>query len=202
MERKKIVKKTLILHMIIGSVIAVSLIDPVFASSRFPDIDTASEYVAAVNYVSKAKIMVGDTDGNFNPHKTVTRAEMATIICNMLGEKGDTSGAARFTDVASNHWANPFICKAVELSFVSGYGDDKFGPSDNVTYEQAVTMIVRAIGGNDVAIEYGGYPNGYVFVASENGLLEGINAKEGEALSRIDIAAILYRYYLISSSAD
>ena len=174
---------------------------PVFAAT-FPDVDQYAEYAEAVEYVSEAGIMVGDENRNFNPDKTVTRAEMATIICKMLGETDDLPSSTVFTDVPINHWANMYISKATELGIISGYGNGKFGPSDNLTYEQAVTMIIRAIGGNDVAQEYGGYPDGYLAAADENGLLENISSKKGEALSRSDVAQILYNYYLLNLSVS
>lgn len=174
------------------------LICPVFATSAFPDVDGYEEFAEAVAYVNEAGIMVGDDFGNFNPYKTVTRAEMATIICRMLDLANSLKPSNDFSDVPINHWANTYISKAVELGIVNGYGDGRFGPSDNVTYEQAVTMIIRAIGGDDVAQEYGGYPDGYLTAADENGLLKNILAKKGEALSRSDIAIILYNYFLLT----
>ena len=40
-------------------------------------------------------------------------------------------------DVANGHWAAGCITKAVELSIVSGYGGNCFGPTDLVTVQQA-----------------------------------------------------------------
>ena len=87
------------------------------------------------------------------------------------------------------------VGKASELGIVGGYGDGIFGPSDPVTYEQAVTMIVRAIGEGDKASSYGGYPDGFLLVAQEHGLLEGIQAARGQGLSRSSVAVLLYNYY-------
>ena len=71
----------------------------------------------------------------------------------------------------------------------------KFGPSNPVTYEQAVTMIVRAIGEGDKASSYGGYPDGFLQVAQERNLLKGIQAARGQGLSRSSVAVLLYNYY-------
>ena len=168
---------------------------PVFAAT-FPDVDQYAEYAEAVEYVSEAGIMVGDENRNFNPDKTVTRAEMATIICKMLGETDNLPSSTAFTDVPINHWANKYIGKAVELSIVSGYGNGIYGPSDNLTYEQAVTMIVRAVWGSEEAFRAGGYPEGFLSVAEAHGILEGVKANKGEYLSRSDIATLLFNYYV------
>lgn len=189
-------------NLLIGLLAGVLLICPAFAEGSFPDVDDYLEYVEAVEYVNEMGIMVGDDQGNFNPYKTVTRAEMATIICRMLDETENLPSSTAFTDVSTNHWANAYVGKAAELGIVNGYGDGKFGPSDPVTYEQVVTMIIRAIGGEEVAVSYGGYPDGYLLAAKENSLLEGIQSEPKEPLSRIEIAKILYNYYIIISFVD
>lgn len=172
------------------------LICPVFATSPFPDVDGYEEFAEAVAYVKETGVMVGDDQGNFNPYKTVTRAEMATIICRLLDQTDGLTASNDFSDVPTGHWANTYVGKAVKLGIVNGYGNGKFGPSDNVTFEQAVTMIVRGIGYSDDAENRGGYPDGFLNLAENLGLLEGISAQKGEALSRADIAILLYNYYI------
>lgn len=185
--------------LLVGLLAGGFLIRPALAVSLFPDVDEYSEYAEAVAYVGEATVMVGDDHGNFNPNKTVTRAEMATIICRMLGETDNLEKSSDFSDVPTNHWANSYISKAVALGIVKGYGGRKFGPSDNVTYEQGVTMIIRAIGAAEAAAERGGYPDGFLAVAEEAELTANIQAKLGEPLSRADIAVLLYAYYCNNS---
>lgn len=103
-----------------------------------------------------------------------------------------TGGSRIISDVPLWHWANPYVGKAAGMGIVNGYGGGKFGPSDNVTYEQAVAMLVRSGGFSDEAAKAGGYPDGFLKVAEEKGFLTGIQASKGEPLSRADIAMILY----------
>lgn len=168
------------------------LIHPAMAASPFPDVDENADYAEAVEYLKDVGIMRGDDKGNFNPNQTVTRAEMATIICNMLGETENLKISDIFSDVPATHWANKYITKAAELGFVSGYGSGKFGPNDPVTYEQAVTMVVRAMNMGELAVAAGGYPDGYVATADEQGFLQGVQAAVGEGLDRAVVAQILY----------
>lgn len=177
--------------MLLALLVGGLLICPAFAAPLFPDVNGYEEFAESVAYVNEAGIMVGDDRGNFNPHKTVTRAEMATIVCRMLSEDKDLVTSTQFTDVPAGHWANGYISKAASLGIVNGYGEEKFGPSDNVTYEQAVTMIVRTLGGESEARTLGSYPDGYLLLADENGVLDGVSAKKGEPLSRADIAIII-----------
>ncbi len=183
--------KTLAASLLAGCMLLVSA-----QAASFPDVDANADYAEAIDYVSKEGIIVGDSNGNFNPNQTVTRAQMAAIICRMLGETEGMEKKEDFPDVPTSHWANAYISKAVELGIVSGYKDGTFGPSSNVSYEQAVTMIVRAIGESENAQESGGYPDGFLFVAKERGLLVGLSKEKGVPLSRSDVAILLYNYYI------
>lgn len=187
--------RCLIVWVLIGGVLTC----PALAAFPFPDVDENADYAEAVEYLKDAGIMRGDDKGNFNPNNPVTRAEMATIICNMLGETEGTASSV-FTDVPIGHWANHYISKAAELGIISGYGNGKFGPSDNITYEQGVTMIVRALGGTELATNAGGYPYGFLDVAYQHGFLENITATEGEPLLRKDVAYLLYNSAYFSFS--
>lgn len=185
--------KKKILPLFLALCMAASLSTAAWAA--FPDVDENAEYAEAVEYLDEIDIMSGDQYGNFNPDNTVTRAEMATIVCRILGETEDLPSDDRFPDVPVGHWANGYVSKAAELGIVTGYDTGLFGPTDEVTYEQAVTMIVRTFGGEDLAVEYGGYPNGYLSVAEEDNLLDGVSATIGTLLSRSDVAKLLYNHY-------
>ncbi len=154
-----------LLSVLLSLVLVLSLAPTVAHAMSFPDVPEDSDYAKAIEYISELKIMVGDSQGNFNPDKIVNRAEMATVICRMLNKTENLTTSNVFDDVPINHWANTYIGHAAALGIVGGYGNGKFGPSDTVTYEQAVTMVIRAIGKGDKAITYGGYPNGYLQAA-------------------------------------
>lgn len=186
--------KRLLCGMLVCCVLTAGMfICPAFAASAFPDVDENADYAEAVDYVSDVGIMVGDENGNFNPERTVTRAEMSVILCNMLGETENlTADGSVFTDVPANHWANSYVVKAAELGLVSGYGDGRFGPLDAVTYEQAVTMVVCALGGRLEGQEAGGYPDGFLSAAYNAELLVGLSLEKGMMMSRGDTAMLVY----------
>lgn len=173
---------------------------PAASGTSFPDVSQSAAYSTAVEYVNKLGVMVGDDEGNFNPDKIVNRAEMATIVCRVLGQAENLPTLNVFTDVPTAHWGNACIGRASELKIVNGYGDGTFGPSDPVTYEQAITMIVRAIGEEDAANYYGGYPDGHLYVADGKNLLKGIPPMKGQGLARSSVAVLLYNYYTAQSN--
>lgn len=175
--------------ILLALILYISAAMPVSAS--FPDVDKNAGYAEAVEYLADIGIFSGDENGNFNPDKTVTRAEMAVIICKMLRETEDLNKANTFTDVPQEHWANSYVARAAELGIISGYGDGTFGPGDAVTYEQAVTMIIRALGLEDEANEYGGYPHGYLASAQERSFLYGLSETIGTPMARKSIAVLI-----------
>lgn len=166
-------------------------------AANFADVPANADYAEAVNVLADNGILNGDENGNFNPNNTVTRAEFSAIICRLLGVDDEAKALtqSKFSDVSSSHWAKGYIAKAAELSIVNGNEDGTFKPEDKVTYEQAVAMVVRAMGGAEAANELGGYPNGFLKFAEDAELTVGVQAKIGDLLARADVAIIVYASY-------
>lgn len=129
------------------------------------------------------QILEGDEKGNLNLDGYVTRAEMAKIVATLYKDASRHDVLKTFSDTSS-HWGKSYIEEAAALSLVNGFEDGTFKPDDNVTYEQAIKMI---IGGNDWAL----YPVDYISFALENGLLENVDALHGEYIKRGDVAQII-----------
>lgn len=182
-------------HTLVCLLVLTLLICPALAASPFPDVDENASYAEAAEYLKEIGIMIGNEKGNFNPNKSVTRAEMAAIICRMLGETENLAVSGAFSDVPVSHWANTYITKVEELGIVTGYGNGRFGPTNKVTFEQALTMVVRTAGLNGMAVEYGGYPDGYIKIAEEAGFLHHISAGKGDPLNRSDVALLIFNYF-------
>ena len=103
----------------------------------------------AVTVMSALNLLKGYEDGTFGPDKTITRAEFAAVVVRMLGMEDAAAGAAtatNFTDVPATHWAAGYVKIANQKGIIAGYGDGTFGPDDEVTYEQAIKMLVCALG--------------------------------------------------------
>ena len=69
---------------------------------------------------------------------------------------------------------------------------DEINRSDNITLDEAVKMLVCALGYGAQAESGGGYPSGYLTCASRIRLLNGVSAKSGEQLKMFDAVALLY----------
>lgn len=172
-------------------VFAMMLSTVAFAGS-FPDVADDADYASAIETLAAMGFFKGDDNGNFNPDATITRAEYAVIVCRLLGIEGSATGKCDFTD-AADHWATGYIKMANQYGIVKGYGDGNFGPDDAVKYEEAVKMLVCALGYEPMATSKGGYPTGYIAVASQIGLLDGVSgAAQGTGAARNIVATMTY----------
>ncbi|MDY5627523.1 MAG: S-layer homology domain-containing protein, partial [Clostridia bacterium] len=172
-------------------VFAMMLSTVAFAGS-FPDVADDADYASAIETLAAMGFFKGDDNGNFNPDATITRAEYAVIVCRLLGIEGSATGKCDFTD-AADHWATGYIKMANQYGIVKGYGDGNFGPDDAVKYEEAVKMLVCALGYEPMAASKGGYPTGYIAVASQIGLLDSVSgATQGTGAARNIVATMTY----------
>ncbi len=169
------------------------------ASAAFIDVDENTKYQEAIDVLVALGLLKGYEDNSFRPDNTITRAEFATVIARMLGlesvAKG-SSAAAIFTDMkigGAEHWASGYIKIAYDLGVILGMGDGTFAPDNPVTYEQAVKMLVCALGYEAAALELGGWPDGYISQAETLGMLKGISVeKTSVSASRGMVAQLLF----------
>lgn len=97
-----------------------------------------------INNMGSRMVISGVGNGMFEPNRDITRAEFAAIVVRSLGLKPGTGNNA-FKDVKSEDWYCKYVETAYEYGIISGYGNEKFGPMDKITREQAMTMIAKAM---------------------------------------------------------
>ena len=143
--------------------------------------------------LSGLNIMVGDDSGNFNFDSYVTRAEMAKIAVASSSYKNTVALGLQFSpfsDVKSSYWGAPYIRAAVSAGIVEGYIDGTFKPTGTVTYEEAITMMLRVLGYTE--LDFGAsYPYGQIGTADALKLTDGISVSMGEPMTRRDIAKLV-----------
>lgn len=160
-----------------------------------PDI-ADTKYAEAAELLGALGIMVGDAEsGAFRPDDAILRSEMSKVAVYSIGLEDivkSSNGSTKFPDVPSDHWATGAINVADQQSLVVGDTEGTFRPDDNVTFEEAVTIIVRALGYEPAAQDKGGYPTGYMSIASQKQLLKGIDAVGAEPARRGDVAQLVF----------
>ncbi|MBE7027739.1 MAG: S-layer homology domain-containing protein [Ruminococcaceae bacterium] len=189
-KTKKIISAIVAMFMLLGIMV------PMASAVEFSDVATTHKYYTAISNLSAYGILDGFEDGTFHPDDNVTRAQFAKIICYALDGGSSITGPVEtgFTDVASGHWAAGNIKMAASRGIINGMGDGTFAPEANIKFEQAVKMIVCALGYGNHALQSGGYPQGYINVAVDLKLLKGLateDNKQGTDASRGTIAKLV-----------
>jgi len=109
------------------------------------DLGKSSVYATeAIQWMANNNVISGDKQGNFNPRKTISKAELVTLLVKALNiETVNLSTKATFTDVPTNHWAYKYVEAANRAGVISGIGNGKFGVNNQCTREQITTMIMN-----------------------------------------------------------
>ena len=112
-------------------------------NSVFSDVYSDAWYSTAVVTLASKGIIKGYADGTFRPNATITRAEFVT----MLARFGTLStGAMKFSDVPTSHWAYDYILSASVKGWTNGYTDGTFRPAQNITRAEAARMTNVMLG--------------------------------------------------------
>lgn len=160
-----------------------------------PDI-SGTQYEEAAELLGALGIMVGDAEsGAFRPNDNIIRSEMAKVAVYSVGLEDVVKGSnvpTRFPDVAIDHWATGAINVAEQQGMVIGDEEGTFRPDDPVLLQEAITIIVRAMGYEPAADDKGGYPTGYLYIASSNQLLRGLSGSATMPATRGDIAQLVF----------
>lgn len=110
---------------------------------------------------------------------------MKRKLLSLLTAAGLCLGLTGYAGAAS------YINLACEEGLVSGYGNGTFGPDDPVTVGQAVTVVLRLLGyTTDQVGPF--WPEDYMALGEQLGLLEGVSRDPDHALTRGEAALMLY----------
>lgn len=143
---------------------------------------SANESIALTEYngAHKKEIdflkQLGIIDGsNIFPYKPVTRAEFTGAAMRLTGMEEFAAVNTGFSDVTAENPMSGAIKTAADMRIVTGVGNGLFKPDDIITARAGIKIIVSLLGYDVKAQSLGGYPEGYLYVASETGLLKGID---------------------------
>jgi hypothetical protein len=182
---RKFLAMAIVFAMVLG------IMAPAFALSS--DI-VGTEYEDAAALLGALNIMVGDAEtGNFRPNDNIKRSEFAKIavLALGLGSAADAAkGATQFPDVVQNHWASGYINVAAGQGIIIGDDTGNFRPDDNISYAEALTVLVRALGYKDSFLT-GAWPSNFIAKAAELGITKGVNVYGSTAAIRGNVAKML-----------
>lgn len=183
---KKIISTLLAAAIVAGSA---SL---TFAKS-YNDVKADDSHSAEISILSDLGVIVGTSENEFSPDANVTREQMATLLFRLMLGRDDAGrvNTTHFTDLYEPYY-NGAISWAAAAGYIKGVSDDRFNPTGGITKQDAMTMLVRALGQSNDNMN-SGYPWSYINVAARLGLDKGLeDVAYTQVLTRAETAQIIY----------
>lgn len=132
--------KRLLSVAIIGAMLCSLFVAPVSAKT-FPDA-TGHWAQSAIETWSERGVVNGDDAGNFRPGDSITRAETAKLIDNLIGFQKTSNKV--FSDVPTDAWYASSINKLYAAQVMTGYEDGTIRPGNSISRQEAAVIIARA----------------------------------------------------------
>ena len=112
---------------------------------NFTDISNKSrEMQDAILYLASRGIIEGTSATEFSPDKSITRAEIATLIIRSLS-KLDPNADGGFTDVLRSDWFFGEVGSAKRFGIINGTSPTTFAPRSTILKEQIVAICARTL---------------------------------------------------------
>lgn len=111
--------------------------------NTFTDITTTYFAYEDILLLVDAGYMQGKGNNTFEPNATVTRAEMATILVNILGM--EKLSEHKFDDVSDTFWGSESIKAAYSQGLVKGIGNNQYNPSGLVSRAEFSQFVINAL---------------------------------------------------------
>lgn len=179
-EGEKDMKRILSL-MIAVSVILSLTVMPVSVSA---DISGANEGIGLLKILG---IYQGEEDnGEYN----VTRADFAVMLSNII-QANSRAVYQAFTDVPLDYYAADSIYTLYKMGLLKGKTANTFAPNDTMTVDEAMVILIRFLGYEELAEATGGYITGYYNIARDISLIKGFSYKSGDILTLGKTARII-----------
>ncbi len=182
-----------VLSLVLAIMMVMSLMTTAFAGT-FEDIED-KDVAKAVDALSSLGVVNGNPDGTYKPENGVTRGEMVKLLVVALGH-GDLAADSKsaFSD-SQGKWFDGYAAVAQALGITNGTGAGKFSGDAQIKYTEVITMIMRALGYNDRAVnanrENVYNATSYKTTAARLGVLKGVTFSANTA-NRGDVALMIY----------
>ena len=112
---------------------------------KFSDYDPVHYEYSVMETLAKYGVILGNEKGEAKPFDKVTRAEATAMIMRLLGLDSYAGYEVSFRDISKDDWYYNVVAKANKCGLVLGDSETEFAPNRNVTREEIVVMISRAM---------------------------------------------------------
>lgn len=134
-------------------------------------------------------------DEAYKTETKLTRESFAVYAANAIGLGNTRIEKRYFADVENDAFSVNAIGALVEKGCISVSDDHLFHPADEITYAQALKILICAMGGKDYAEVRGGFPAGYLSVARQMGF--GTISNPDSVVDTKTAAELLYKALIL-----
>ena len=155
---------------------------------------SGTQFEEAVELLSRLGIAEVEEE-YYYPAKSITKAEFLVMAMRIIGFRDNmisNEAEQLFYDVEPGAYGAGYIAAAYHQGIIFGNGDGFFGAERNVTLNEGLSILLRAMNYDVMADENGGYPAGYVSTARRLDLLKGVQVDSTGYLSRGTAAQLVY----------
>lgn len=181
-----------IISMLLAATVVAGTASLTFAKS-YDDIKENDPHSDEVEILSDLGVILGTSENEFSPDKNVTREQMAAMLFRLMLGRDDAGrvNTTKFIDLYEPYY-NGAISWATAAGHIKGVSATRFNPAGGITKQDAMTMLVRALGqSNDKMND--GYPWSYISEAARLGLDRGLeDVAYTDVLTRAETAQIIY----------
>lgn len=171
---KKTLKQVLAVSLIMTCILQLCVIPHASAAAG----STTYSAVDDIELLNK----LGFVSRSYGPKKGddyVTRGQFANILGHLRGFDEDIAIQDKyFMDIPADYWCAGQIYSLYDAGIINGTTANTFSPNDLITYPQVIKCLVSLLGYDMQAQQLGGYPSGYLSVASQIGLYANSAADE------------------------
>lgn len=152
--------------------------------------DDAVAFMNAMNFITEKE----STEERLE--EEISRIQFVSYLARILNiNETSVSDMDYFYDVPSDHWGKYSLNCLVEQGIISVNEDRLFRPDDTITKTEAAVIAAITMGRGPEAVFRGGYPSGYIAIATEEKLFNGVHSGEELTLK----AAVMFLYNMINA---
>lgn len=124
--------------------------------------------------------------------QAITRGEFVKIICSTLKLKDEvinSSEQANFSDIHDSKFVK-YINALAAREIIKGYPDGTFSPTKQISYEEALTVLVRLLGYKETFLPKK-WPHNFNSKANDIKITENINIEPSDFINRSSLALLI-----------
>ncbi len=174
---------------------------------RFTDLSNHAWAADAINSLADEGIIKGTSENTFAPAANITRADFALLLVRAF--KLESEKDENFADVSASDYFAEELAIARNTGLVGGIGDNKYAPKNNITRQDMMVIVYRALKKLGIELEIAdvdyedyedydsvaGYAQDAVRALITSGLVNGKSGKIAptEYTTRAEVAVLLKR---------